>query len=622
MWRRSAWTLLLTPVLAAGGLASATVSQAATQVPAHLTAKAAAASKHVKPNHVNQLDCNGYSTKYKPLNPASKMHCTDPIRRTMVTVHGMKKVRASRFEDNGHYIGHDEPSVKFESSARGSGNTMSYFVKLPTDPRKAPTPSGSVTTYGELSVAPWFGLPMCDPGSFPQNPCKPDSDSNTGLGAKTDAGSAFMELQFYPPGFAPFADSLSCSAKQWCAAMTIDSLEANFDLSELNAACEEPVNFAFLQHNGQPAGPPSPQLSNLASETPNGQTLKMNPGDVLKVSMTDPAAGFTTTVTDLTRHTSGVMVASAANGFMNTNIADCTGNPFTFHAEYSTAKPQNQVPWAALEGGVLMQQEIGHAESCNSVSNPLPISENIGGQSFSDPRVFQTCDGGSEGPHATGEGPCAPDGTMCTVARTEGRNGPVACPTNDANSGQLCEFSDGFCLPKGARTVMLDGIATKETSPLAFCEDTAFQNGDLDFDGTSYQPNTWPDGTANHPTAWRYLGPFDAHGHPYPRIQIESNVPASEILCNVGNGHNCDVKPLGSAFYPFWSLNRAQKIRGSGALHGACVWNFGNVLPGTFRTLGKDGEYGQPDVARFGGTSISPVEPNPAIGKGCTRFSI
>ena len=67
------------------------------------------------------------------------------------------------------------------------------------------------------------------------------------------------------------------------------------------------------------------------------------------------------------------MTASAANGFMNTNIADCTGTPFTFHAEYSTAKQQNQVPWAALEGGVLMQQEIGHSEVCNSVKNQDPV---------------------------------------------------------------------------------------------------------------------------------------------------------------------------------------------------------------------------------------------------------
>ena len=31
------------------------------------------------------------------------------------------------------------------------------------------------------------------------------------------------------------------------------------------------------------------------------------------------------------------MTASAANGFMNTNINNCDGTPYTFHAEYSTA---------------------------------------------------------------------------------------------------------------------------------------------------------------------------------------------------------------------------------------------------------------------------------------------
>ena len=66
-------------------------------------------------------------------------------------------------------------------------------------------------------------------------------------------------------------------------------------------------------------------------------------------------------VRDLTTHQTGTMTASAANGFMNTNIADCSGTPFTFHAEHNTAKQQNQVPWAALEGGAT-EQEIGHGE--------------------------------------------------------------------------------------------------------------------------------------------------------------------------------------------------------------------------------------------------------------------
>jgi hypothetical protein len=51
-------------------------------------------------------------------------------------------------------------------------------------------------------VAPWFGLPICDPRSYPQNPCTPASDSNIGTNTRNAAGSALMELQFYPRGVA------------------------------------------------------------------------------------------------------------------------------------------------------------------------------------------------------------------------------------------------------------------------------------------------------------------------------------------------------------------------------------------------------------------------------------
>src|SRR4029077_16157484 len=212
-------------------------------------------------------------------------------------------------------------------------------------------------------------------------------------------------------------------------------LESQFNFVGLNPACEEPVNFAFLQTNGVPAGPPSPQLADLATSTPNGHTLLMNPGDVLKVSITDPAAGFTTTVSDLTTGQTGFMVASAGNGFMDTNFQTCDGTPHTFHAEYSTASQQNQVPWAALEGGVLMQQEIGHSEVCNSVANSLPIS--LDGGTFTDQNVFQRGLGGSEGKKAVGEGPCDPSTGICQNSTTEGTTGPVACPTDNAGSGAL-----------------------------------------------------------------------------------------------------------------------------------------------------------------------------------------
>ena len=72
-------------------------------------------------------------------------------------------------------------------------------------------------------------------------------------------GSAFMEMQFYPPGKPPFADSDSCDDTHWCAALTIDSLECTAGFASCNPDCEEPVNFAFIQQNGVPTGPPSPQ---------------------------------------------------------------------------------------------------------------------------------------------------------------------------------------------------------------------------------------------------------------------------------------------------------------------------------------------------------------------------
>ena len=50
------------------------------------------------------------------------------------------------------------------------------------------------------------------------------------------------------------------------------------------------MNFAFIQRDGVPAGPRSPQDSDLASIHPNRQTLLMNPGDRIVVHMFDAPA--------------------------------------------------------------------------------------------------------------------------------------------------------------------------------------------------------------------------------------------------------------------------------------------------------------------------------------------
>ncbi|HEX6796731.1 MAG TPA: hypothetical protein VF116_03335 [Ktedonobacterales bacterium] len=587
-------------VLVAAGTLSVQVLQ---------THAAGQSSSGVAPNGLNELDCNGWSTKYRSVRPDMGGLCTDPI----AVLNG----KATRFLDNGWYVGHDEPSVKFISSASGSGNNMSYFMQLAVDPKAAPTigPNGTtVSDYAELSPAPWFGLPICDAKSYPQNPCTPDSDSNSGeISNPNDAGSAFMELQFYPPGYTPFIDAPSCDATHYCAALTIDSLECTFGFATCNGACIEPVNFAYLQRDGKPAGPPSPQLTDVDTFTPNNQTLMMNQGDKLLVSIKDTRNGLKTTVVDLTTGQAGFMVASAANGFMNTNIADCTGTPFNFHPEYNTAQQQNQVPWAALEGGVLMQDELGHFEPCSSVTNQLGFTFSNNGQSFSDPQMYQTCNGSFEGPSSTGEGPCSLATFTCQNATTEG-GGP--CPTDNAATGALCEFSDASCFPAGPRPVTSNGKAETITWPIAGCEDNFFQNGDLDFDGSSYIAD-WPDGSPNHPSPFRYLGPFDAHGQPYPSIQFETDLAGSESFCNTATGAGCTAPPVGAAFYPFWTLGKHQPF-GFGPK--VCLWAFGNTIPGeTTQSFGGDAQYGTPDVARYGGTLTSPVMANPQFSGGCGR---
>lgn len=565
----------------------------------------------IAPAKVNLLDCNGWSPKYKSASLAMRMRCTD--------FHGASyDGTRQRFYDNGHYVGHDEPSVKFISGLPGSGNTMSYALRLPRDPRRAPTANGRVTDYGELSLAPWFGLPMCDPHSYPQNACTPDSDTNSGvLSNPHAAGSAFMELQFYPPGFTPFIDNVSCSRSQWCAALTIDSAECTFNFASCNTTCEEPVNFSYLQTNGIPPGSPAPQDPSTKTMLGNSKTLKMNPGDVLRLSMTDPAGGFTAKVQDLTTGQTGFIQASAKNGFADTNMSDCSGNPFTWHAEYSTAKKQNQVPWAALEGGVLMEQEIGHGESCSMLLHKETVTASYtNGSSFTDPNVFQTCGGGMEGRHKIGEGPCNPKTGKCQRSETEGRHGPVPCTAATTN----CELSDGYCLPKGTRSVMISGTPATEFERVSTCQQNQFENGDLDFDGTGYRKD-WPNGSRRFPQSFRYLGPF-TNGHPYAQIQFETDIAASENLCNVGTGAGCKAPPIGSAgFYPFWSLTTKQKLPGVTG-RGACLWNFGNVIRHvTVRRFGKDAQYGVADTARYGGTIISKVLPNPTLAKGCKRVT-
>lgn len=288
-----------------------------------------------------ELDCNGLSTIQRPVR--DDMICAD-----------FTSGSHTRGEDNGTYIGHDEPSIGFYSQSSNSGNNMQWEFRLPVEHALPAT-----QTFENL-IAFWFSLAVCDPNSYPQNPCTPDSDFNRGGADPHAAGSAFLELQFYPPGFSPFIKQISCDLTHWCAALNIDSLECSLNFAHCNSGCIEPVNFAFVQTDGVPVGAVAPRKLSKATFTPNAQTLLMNQNDLVRVTIKDTPQGLLTRIEDLTTGTSGFMVASAANGFENTSLQTCGGSPFSFHPEFATASIANLVPWLALQANANVAVEIGH----------------------------------------------------------------------------------------------------------------------------------------------------------------------------------------------------------------------------------------------------------------------
>ena len=140
----------------------------------------------------------------------------------------------------GQYTGHDEPSVLFYSDTPGSGNNQQYRLTLPAEPpthARRRTERVARSTFQDR-IAFWLGMDLCDNQSAPEfthEPCTPNSDTNIFDGADPTQpdyighhpGTAFLELQFYPPGWVPFQNAISCDATQWCAAMAIFSFNSD-----------------------------------------------------------------------------------------------------------------------------------------------------------------------------------------------------------------------------------------------------------------------------------------------------------------------------------------------------------------------------------------------------------
>ena len=461
----------------------------------------------------------------------------------------------------GRYVGHDEPSLLFYSNQAGAGNSVQYRLTLPTDPPTLPNQAGTGGTFNfQLHPAFWFGMAMCDSQSYPEqlSTCTPDSDSNIidPATSPNHPGTAFMEMQFYPPGWVPWPAGDSCDATKWCAALTIDSLsEDPVNGTTLNATCAaltglEYVNFAFITLDGTTQAPANPVQSTRATFTPDpAKDLFMNSGDQLIVQMHDTAHGLSITIRDLTTHQSGSMTASAANGFGQVKYApapssECTNLPYDFHPMYSTSSEQTRVIWAAHSYNVAFSDEIGHFDYCNG-----PISQS-------------ECRG------------------------KEGAGSDIERADDD----------DYYCFPASASSsVQVAGCLNTNTG----------------FDGTSYQP-VWPDGnTTLHPTPIQFTSALVSSTNTnYDRVAFEADVPRIEASdfggsCNRSTGAGCTLIPITddgqpASFYPFFSA--AQKGT-------ACTWLIGNDIPGqTTNDFDRDYQYGsllQLSYLVFGGGGTS-----------------
>jgi hypothetical protein len=460
----------------------------------------------------------------------------------------------------GHYVGHDEPSVLFESNHPGAGNHVRYYLTLPKDPSASnPTAPGKSYSF-ELSGADWLGMAMCDTQSFPEQvkTCPPDSDKNI-LDPKVSAkhvGQAYMELQFYPPGWVPWptwavaVGASSCNPTKWCVALNIDSLALNPVTGKtLNPTClahvgEEYLNFAFVTKNGRPTGPANPVDSTLATFTPSAKDLFMNSGDHVQVSMGDTRNGLKVSIRDLTTGGTGSMTASAANGFGQVKFAptgsSCTNIPYNFHPMYSTSTTKTRVTWAAGSYNVAFDSEIGHFQPC---SGKVAI-------------------------------PATPFGL-------DAHGNPTTCPKGDTeNTGTPADNNpasgdDFFCFPAKEALVLKVGGCS-------------FTNAG--FDGTSYQ-RVWPDGnTRLHPTPFQFTSPETGPNFnvQYQQVGLEADLPAIESACNGITGAGCTLIPKTdmnrpAAFYPFYSITRTRS---------GCYWQFGNAIPGEISNFGRNAQYG------------------------------
>jgi hypothetical protein len=531
------------------------------------------------------------ASRILPLCALAAVLHTNPVSAVLPSAHdcahdgSLCTETANAIGYDGAYTGHDEPSLLFYSDVPGSGNHMTWRIRLPAEPPVFPNQAATGGTFNfQLHPAFWLGMTVCDdqsapnPGgatvngvSLPNVLCKPDSDANIFDNATVadphyigkHPGTGFVEMQFYPPD-SPIGCGNPHHPHQWCAALNIDSASENQNSGTLNNAdCQalygtEYVNFAYITRSGRPEGASALVGSSdffgfIPSDT---DTLFMNPGDVLVVTLADTPHGMQILIRDLTTGEQGSMVASAANGFsqllFQPKAAKCTVQKTNFHPAYATSSEHTRNTWTAHSYNIAFADEIGHYEYCNRVDTS---AGNFNTDAFGD--VFSA--------------DCIVDGV------------------HDLNTNNnLVGDDDVSCVD-----------STNNTA--GFVPNIGCTGTDTDFDGVPYQL-AWPGTNRNvfldrllHPTPISFGSPLFSDGFGqslnYQRVAFEADLPRIEAAdfggtCNRTTGAGCTNPPPNANFYPIFS------IQGFGE---GCRWNLGGpFIPGTIDSFGgtSASEYG------------------------------
>ena len=216
------------------------------------------------------------------------------------------------------YVGHDEPSVAVQVRRAGLRQRPHVHDHAAARARSSSrTNNGAGTTWNfQLRPTFWFGHdPVrqrvgarvhedCIARLRRERPRGPEPDKPDYIGKHP--GNAYMELQFYGPGYVPQFEGFGCTAHQYCAAMTIDSLASNQNtgrqherLRQLHPRRRGADQLGVhhprrrLPGAGQPAGQGTFTSPDLTALNPDyKKDLLMNPGDRSRSTCTTRRPGF------------------------------------------------------------------------------------------------------------------------------------------------------------------------------------------------------------------------------------------------------------------------------------------------------------------------------------------